>query len=952
MKIGYIFVIAELFHFGHLQFIKAAKNNCAQLICGLLTDKAVQAFRSAPVTSYDERKQVLEAIRYIDQVIPQHEQNPTANLKLIKTKHPEAELIFAYGDNWQQTPGGEYLCSVKAKIIQQSFYERLSDENIFVKTITDRIPALSSVDTFTNNFLIKDFNTFLGAPPSVVITTKANTLQTLKPLLHKSFIENTFVFQVAGWQCHKNEIVEKIGVIFNTNKIIIRSSSLNEDSPTRSMAGHYHSAMNIPATDTRATIKAITQVIASYDEHDPLHKLNQVLVQRQTDNIQLSGVAFTADLETNAPYYVINYAEGNATDKVTAGLGGKMLKIFRDTDRSLLHHPWDILIAAIEEIEQIIQNFSLDIEFAITKDDRVILFQVRPLAANHNIEQVDSSHTNINIQAVEQHYQSTLQTIKNSQTAKLVFSDMLFWNPAELIGHSPGNLAYSLFDRLIMKKAWNAGLVALGYPEITNNLMERFLFKPYINANIAFLAMTPCTVAPALHAKLLPYFLTKLENQPFLHDKAEFKIMFSCYDFNIDSRLEELTNHNFSSKEINSIRTGLIDFTLNILHNYKNIADNLQNNINVLERFNDKSLPIEIDKIKNTTDLHIVEELLDMCEEYGVIPFVSAARLAFIADALFQSLESSQVITRKERDSIMNSFSTIARELTEDMGELNKGTIDPSVFYKKYGHLRYGTYDIEQPRYDTIFNNLPPIPSNISHSKPSAIEKKLQDKISTFTLQTPLALDFDTLYEFTSLFIQRREYYKFVYTKTISNALERLKEAGLSLSISPADISHLDIETILSMSLDNKEAIQEKIRSEKKKRLQVKHTILPPLIFQAEDFCIQHYPLTSPNFITSLVVQGEVLCLQKSSNLSSAELNGKIVLIENADPGYHWLFSTNFKGLITKYGGICSHMAICCAEFNIPAAIGCGENYDQLKKQKRIILDCNQQKIQEAHQTV
>ena len=70
-------------------------------------------------------------------------------------------------------------------------------------------------------------------------------------------------------------------------------------------------------------------------------------------------------------------------------------------------------------------------------------------------------------------------------------------------------------------------------------------------------------------------------------------------------------------------------------------------------------------------------------------------------------------------------------------------------------------------------------------------------------------------------------------------------------------------------------------------------------------------------------------------------LHDKIVLIENADPGFDWIFSQNIAGLITKYGGANSHMAIRCAEFGIPAAIGCGEQrYDLLKKGNKIRLDC------------
>ena len=71
------------------------------------------------------------------------------------------------------------------------------------------------------------------------------------------------------------------------------------------------------------------------------------------------------------------------------------------------------------------------------------------------------------------------------------------------------------------------------------------------------------------------------------------------------------------------------------------------------------------------------------------------------------------------------------------------------------------------------------------------------------------------------------------------------------------------------------------------------------------------------------------------------DLSKKIILIENADPGFDWIFSHKIKGLITKYGGANSHMAIRCAEFGLPAAIGCGERTFETLKQAAIMeLDC------------
>ena len=75
-------------------------------------------------------------------------------------------------------------------------------------------------------------------------------------------------------------------------------------------------------------------------------------------------------------------------------------------------------------------------------------------------------------------------------------------------------------------------------------------------------------------------------------------------------------------------------------------------------------------------------------------------------------------------------------------------------------------------------------------------------------------------------------------------------------------------------------------------------------------------------------------------------MKNKIVLIENADPGYDWLFTKNPLGLITKYGGVASHMAIRCAELGLPAAIGCGEFlFEKLLTANKILLDCKNEQI-------
>ena len=72
----------------------------------------------------------------------------------------------------------------------------------------------------------------------------------------------------------------------------------------------------------------------------------------------------------------------------------------------------------------------------------------------------------------------------------------------------------------------------------------------------------------------------------------------------------------------------------------------------------------------------------------------------------------------------------------------------------------------------------------------------------------------------------------------------------------------------------------------------------------------------------------------------------KIVLIESADPGFDWIFTHKIKGLITKYGGSASHMTIRANEFNIPAAIGCGDQiFNKAKNSNIIELNCSEKYI-------
>ena len=69
-KIGYTQGTFDMFHIGHLNLLKHAKEFCDILIVGVNTDDLVMEYKHhSPIISQEERAEILKAIRYVDNVI-------------------------------------------------------------------------------------------------------------------------------------------------------------------------------------------------------------------------------------------------------------------------------------------------------------------------------------------------------------------------------------------------------------------------------------------------------------------------------------------------------------------------------------------------------------------------------------------------------------------------------------------------------------------------------------------------------------------------------------------------------------------------------------------------------------------------------------------------------------------------------------------------------------------
>ena len=74
--VGYTTGVFDMFHIGHLNIIKRAKAQCDYLIVGVSTDELVLVEKGkTPVIPYQERKEIIESLKYVDQVVPQVDKN-------------------------------------------------------------------------------------------------------------------------------------------------------------------------------------------------------------------------------------------------------------------------------------------------------------------------------------------------------------------------------------------------------------------------------------------------------------------------------------------------------------------------------------------------------------------------------------------------------------------------------------------------------------------------------------------------------------------------------------------------------------------------------------------------------------------------------------------------------------------------------------------------------------
>ena len=95
-KIGYTTGVFDMFHVGHLNILRQAKEQCDYLIVGVSSDELVSSYKNKiPIIPFENRKEIVSSIKYVDEVVVQSHRDKMKSFKEIGF-----DVMFV-GDDWK-----------------------------------------------------------------------------------------------------------------------------------------------------------------------------------------------------------------------------------------------------------------------------------------------------------------------------------------------------------------------------------------------------------------------------------------------------------------------------------------------------------------------------------------------------------------------------------------------------------------------------------------------------------------------------------------------------------------------------------------------------------------------------------------------------------------------------------------------------------------------------------
>lgn len=768
---------------------------------------------------------------------------------------------------------------------------------------------------------------------SLPFRSKADTLAALAAC-RDICVPPLIAFRVSEWQQAKQHVLSRLQAAFPGACLAVRSSCLREDTAQGSAAGAYASVLDVPADDAVALAAAVDVVIASYGAAMPDDK---VLVQPMVADIVVSGVIMTRAHTDGAPYYVINYADSGCADAITGGATAtKTVYIFREAED---HHCDSARLRSImafaRKVEALCGSDELDMEFCLDGSGQLHLLQVRPICTQSRWIENGDGQVRAKIDFVVDFVKERVGQWPGLYGQRTILGVMPDWNPAEMIGVTPRLLAASLYRELITRRVWSQARQFMGYRTMPpEELMLMVAGRPFIDVRVSFNSFLPAGLDSVTAEALVGAWLERLDSHPQLHDKVEFQVAQTVLDFCFDHHLDERYPGLLTRARREDFRTALHGLTAASLAGehrssmawaYDAITE-LRSRQAARPAIGPEAIP---SGMKPLPQLVLLGE---ECRLFGTLPFSILARHAFMAEALLRTAVMRGALAPERLAAFKASVETVSGEMSRDLMAVCRGSMEKGAFLARYGHLRPGSYDILSPRYadrEGLFLDNGAL-LMAEEAPPFSLTPAERKDVAALLHEARLDVtNPEGLLAYARKSIAGRELAKFIFTRNLSDMLELLALWGERVGLERDDVSYLDVRDVTEWAshalLCNARTHFGELVTRGRALFDLGRSIkLGYLIRSARDVYVVPQHRSAPNFIGHSRVEAPLVRLYPDTPCS-VDIAGRIVCIENADPGFDWIFSRGIAGLVTLFGGTNSHMAIRCAEYGLPAAIGVGE---------------------------
>ena len=710
--------------------------------------------------------------------------------------------------------------------------------------------------------------------------------------------------------------------------LAVRSSALDEDRDGGSTAGRYLSILGVrPATGSLR--EAMGLVFASMDG-GPGADDDMVLVQAMV-HPSLSAVVLTREPKGGGPYFVVAAHEGTRPDAVTLGEASRQLTVLHGHEDEIPEQPLKAVARLARAAVSVSGADLLDLEIIVDEEGEARLVQARQLTRRRVPDPAELAGSFERARSALRHLSTRVDGVLGDGCA---LSDMADWNPAEIVGTAPTPLAFSLYRELIGRRAWWQARAAMGYRTVPVQLLHRLGAHPYVDVRASLTSLIPAELDDPLAERAVAAGLDALAENPTLHTQLEFGLTCSCAGFD-GSAVPPLLGARLALVDAERLAAAAARRTDSLVLARGPLS------IQGLERHfrSAAGKPVSADRVP--ADASSIDLRLRQAVARAGVPFAAAARHAFVAERLLRGLVACEALTPERADFLRSSVNSVATRCARDLGSVRAEQLSMGDFLARFGHLRPGTYDIRSWCYRdldpaVLLAGVSPPPGRTSF-RASRLELRA---ITRRCRQLDMGATAEQVLDYIAAAIALREEGKLCLSWHVSELLEAIAAQAEKAGLDREQAALLGLDDFLPGGGLCGEDAAELVRIADARHRAASALVTPGVVLDESDLLLVRGDPQRPTFVTASRIRGATVKIDAHSRPSACP-PGAIVCAERLDPGFEWLFSQSVAGLIVRYGGPNSHIAVRCHELGIPAVLGCSQaQFEAACAAAEVELDC------------